>query len=318
MNNHRFILEPYSSQKSRYDCPSCGKKKTFTRYIDLAKDEYLGVQVGICSRIQKCNYHYPPKDFFEDEKSISETSPEILPKILMTAALKKAKQNPNEDNHPPSLINQDLFLQSLRETDENNFLSFIRRALNNEAFEEVKKKYKIGTSKKWKGATVFWQIDENLKVRTGKLMLYNKKTGKKSKVNWVHSIMKLKEFNLKQCLFGMHLLNSEKNKAIAIVESEKTAVIASIAFPEFLWMATGGLMNLKASMLKPLANRKVILFPDAGCYDTWNEKVADLPTNIQYLISDLVEKKATVEEKREGWDIADYILRIWRERTIYT
>lgn len=145
-------------------------------------------------------------------------------------------------------------------------------------------------------------------------MLYDKNTGKKKKVNWVHSILKLKEYNLNQCLFGLHLLNSDKHKAIALVESEKTAVIASVAFPEYIWMATGGLMNLKKDMLKPLTNRKVILFPDAGCYDDWNKKVADLPSNIQYMISDLVEKKATSEEKREGWDVADYILRIWKER----
>ena len=93
------------------------------------------------------------------------------------------------------------------------------------------------------------------------------------------------------------------------MESEKTAVIASIAFPEFIWMATGGLMNLKG----PHADN-LIFFPDAGCFNTWYEKVADLPSDIHYLISDLVEKKASSEEKLEGWDIADYILRIWREK----
>ncbi len=314
MNNHRFILEPYSSRKSKYDCPSCGKKKTFTRYIDLEKDEYLGIKVGICSRIQKCNYHYPPKDFFEDEKSFSTASPGVMPKVLMTAALQKAKQNPSEDNLPPSLIDQDLFLQSLRESSENNFLAFLEIAMNKEAVIALKSKYQIGTSKKWKGATIFWQIDENNNVRTGKLMLYNKITGKKSKINWIHSVLKIKDFNLKQCLFGLHLLNSDKTKAIAIVESEKTALIASIAFPEFIWMATGGLANLKSDIIQPLANRKVILFPDAGCYDRWYKKIKDLPKNIQYHMSELVEEKSTEKEKEEGWDIADYILRIYLER----
>lgn len=135
-------------------------------------------------------------------------------------------------------------------------------------------------------------------------------------MNWVHSVLKLQNFNLNQCLFGLHLLNSDKQKAIAIVESEKTAVIASIGFPEFIWMATGGLINLKRDMMKPLTNRKIILFPDAGCYETWIEKVANLPPNVQYLISDLVEKKSTPDEKREGWDIADYILRIYAKKHI--
>lgn len=71
-------------------------------------------------------------------------------------------------------------------------------------------------------------------------------------------------------VFGLHLFNSDPPKAIAIVESEKTAVIASIAFPEFIWMATGGFANLKSDIIKPLANRKVILFPDAGCYKKWS------------------------------------------------
>jgi len=270
--------------------------------------------VGICNRIQKCNYHYPPKDFFEDEKRVFGTSSDLLPKVLMTAALKKAKLNPNEDNLPPSLIDQDLFLQSLNETSENNFLAFLEKALNKEAVLALKNKYQIGTSKKWKGATIFWQIDQNNDVRTGKLMLYNKKTGKKSKINWVHSVLKLEDYNLKQCLFGLHLLNSDKTKAIAVVESEKTAIIASIAFPEFIWMATGGLTNLKSDIIQPLANRKVILFPDAGCYKKWSDKIKELPPNIHYHISELVEEKSSEEEKDEGWDIADYILKIYLSR----
>jgi hypothetical protein len=83
-------------------------------------------------------------------------------------------------------------------------------------------------------------------------------------------------------------LNSNKIKPIALVESEKSAIIASIAFPEFIWMATGGLLNLKFDLLKPLAHRRVILCPDAGCYDLWFGKVKDLPKNIHFIVSDLV------------------------------
>lgn len=38
---------------------------------------------------------------------------------------------------------------------------------------------------------------------------------------------------------------SYKSKPIAIVENEKLPVIASFAFPEFICMATGGLIYLK-------------------------------------------------------------------------
>lgn len=263
--------------------------------------------------MQKCSYHYPPKTYFEDIEALSGKPLKDFQGIRIPHKL-HLPDFTEKESLPPTFINEDLYLKSLTDKNENNFLSFIEQALNKEALEEVKNKYKIGTSKKWKGATVFWQIDENFNVRTGKLMLYNKITGKKSKVNWVHSVLKLKDFNLKQCLFGLHLLNSDKTKQIAIVESEKTAIIASIAFPEFIWMATGGLGNLKYELIEPLTNRKVILFPDAGCYDLWNDKVKDLPTNVHYSISVLVEEKSTAEEKEEGWDIADYLIPIYREK----
>ena len=150
------------------------------------------------------------------------------------------------------------------------------------------------------------------RARTGKCIEYNPITGKKQKINWVHSMAKLPNFNLEQCLFGLHLIHLDKTKPIAIVESEKTAIIASLAFPEYIWMATGGLNNLKEKLLLPLKGRNVILFPDAGCYNIWKDKIATLPSNINIQISDLLYRKATPEQKNEGLDIADYIVDIWK------
>ena len=67
------------------------------------------------------------------------------------------------------------------------------------------KRYKVGTSKYWDGATVFWQTDNQNKVRTGKIMLYNSETGKRIKepynhVTWVHSVLHKGDYNLKGTL----------------------------------------------------------------------------------------------------------------------
>jgi len=56
-------------------------------------------------------------------------------------------------------------------------------------------------------------------------MLYSPTTGKRVKepfnhITWVHKALKQPDFNLKQCLFGEHLLQ-DKTKPVAIVESEK-------------------------------------------------------------------------------------------------
>ena len=49
-------------------------------------------------------------------------------------------------------------------------------------------------------------------------------------------------WELTQCLFGEHLLSAidEKQKTVALVESEKTAIIASCIMPKYIWLATGG------------------------------------------------------------------------------
>lgn len=100
------------------------------------------------------------------------------------------------------------------------------------------------------GATVFWQIDIHGNVRAGKIMGYDFETGHRIKepfnqVSWVHSVKKLPYFHMKQCLFGEHLLSGnstgQSTKTIAIVESEKTALIAALFIPDFIWLATGGM-----------------------------------------------------------------------------
>src|SRR5699024_8538126 len=109
--------------------------------------------------------------------------------------------------------------------------------------------YQIGSSKHWNGATVFWQIDKNLDIRSGKVMLYDK-DGHRAKRNdgngyitWVHSLL-YDDYNLKQCLFGEHLL-IDSEKPVALVESEKTAIIASVHYPDYTWLAVGSKHNIK-------------------------------------------------------------------------
>ena len=41
MQNYKYTLEPYKGIKSRYICPNCGKRNTFTRYIDIDTNNYI-------------------------------------------------------------------------------------------------------------------------------------------------------------------------------------------------------------------------------------------------------------------------------------
>jgi len=318
MEKFKYTLEPYSGKSSRYTCPNCKKSQSFTRYVDIEKAEYLAPSVGICNRQIKCGYHYSPKMFFVDNKRFKEITRErkLYPaKAFATntnnASIKSKKLNPSyiERRH----------LQKSQLIKTNNFIQFISSVYNKDAADYVKELYQIGSSTKWPGAVIFWQIDQEQKIRTGKLMQYNPETGKRTAINWVHSLLRLQSYNLQQCLFGLHLLNHDKSKSIAIVESEKTAIIASLAFPEFLWMATGGLNNLKTATVKELKNRRVILFPDSGCYNLWEAKLSQLPRNIDFEVSSLLETLTSNQEQKEGYDIADYVLYVMmKHKKIYS
>ena len=122
-------------------------------------------------------------------------------------------------------------------------------------------------------------------------------------------MIRYENFNLNQCLFGEHLINKYPNYVVGVVESEKTALIASMFFDDLLWLATGGKSNMKLDKFRVLRNRKVCLFPDLNSYDDWSNKADELSKVIRNItISDKLEKDASQKDRLEGFDLADYIL----------
>jgi len=113
-------------------------------------------------------------------------------------------------------------------------------------------------------------------------------------------------YSLSQCLFGEHLLKEVPDYPVAIVESEKTAVIAQAKMPAYIWLATGSLTEFKPAKLNILKNRKVVAFPDLGAFDRWQQKASAL--EIQNYRFRLPRKKPLLKNKREqGLDIADFL-----------
>lgn len=161
------------------------------------------------------------------------------------------------------------------------------------------------------------------KVRTGKIMLYNPSTGRRIKepqarVSWAHSELRLPDFNLRQCLFGQHLLPLYPDRTVFLVESEKSAVIASHYMPDALWLATGGKNGcFNVQTVEALRGRDVILLPDLGATDAWREKLPMLqPVCRSVAVSTLLEDMATDEQRSMGLDIADFLLATPTNRQI--
>ncbi|TXD53913.1 DUF6371 domain-containing protein [Polaribacter sp. IC063] len=303
MRGFRYRLEPYNGMKTRFCCPKCGKQNVFTKYIDTDKNEYLNDSVGCCNRIIKCGYHYKPKEYFLDNNIPSNT---IFKKYISFDKKPKLEI---------SYIDIEIMKKSIAPKESNFFIDYLVSLWGLETTSFLVEKYNIGTSKYWNGATVFWQKDKEGKIRSGKIMLYNAVNGKRLKkpynyINWIHKVLKLENFNLKQCYFGEHLLIEDKSKPVAIVESEKTAIISSIYLPEFIWLACGSVNNLNASKTKCLKGRSVVLFPDLKCFDIWNDKIPKLTNLARFRVSTLLRDNASEAEKNMGLDLADYLIKI--------
>jgi len=110
------------------------------------------------------------------------------------------------------------------------------------------------------------------------------------------------------------LINQNYSKPIAIVESEKTAIIASVYLPQFIWVAVGSLSNLNAEKSSVLRGRTVVLYPDLNGFEKWSEKAKALSDIASFRVSDLLERKATEAEREQGLDLADYLTRFSLEQ----
>ena len=184
--------------------------------------------------------------------------------------------------------------------------------LTEEQMAHAAERYRLGRSKS--GRCIFWMIDEMGRVYDGHI-------GN----SWVSAMLKarepklLKDWHTEHCLLGLHQLKNEKIKelknktSVAVVESERSAVILSEVLPEYIWMASVYPMNLNVRTLQPLCGRRVELFPPTDetgeTFLAWVE-VADQARRMLQLdvsVSKVLEERATEEQKRRKIDLIGFL-----------
>lgn len=259
-------------------CPNCGKKR-FVPYVLAADGVTLaGHEFGRCDREQSCGYQRYP----DGERYTVATPVNIQPRIRLEYA------------------NDDLHIST-----DSNLFEWACTLLGISDAVLAWSDYNVGCIG---GRVIWWQIDREGVVRTGKVMSYlpNGHRDKSDQwgVTWAHKHPQLKSLfkgeELQQCLFGEHLLNACPNKPVALCESEKTAVVMSRFIPECVWIATGGSQGIKSNeRLAALSGRKVLLVPDNGQYYAW-KRTAEL---YGWEIWDGLEHDAPFE----GADILDVV-----------
>ncbi|MDL2304405.1 DUF6371 domain-containing protein [Bacteroides sp. OttesenSCG-928-D19] len=314
MKNFRHSLEKYTNRASRHQCPACKDAHSFAYYID-GTGNVISKNVGRCNHESSCGYHYTPKQYYIDNP---EDNKEFVP-----SNKKKSPHKPQQEIGyiPSRYVEQSASFNS-------SFVHFLcglfdKYSLESPTIEKIAQEYALGATKD--GSVIFWQIDKLGRTRTGKIMKYNPDTGRRIKdaggINWVHSIMKKQNllpdnYNLVQCLFGEYLLKIYPDKVVALVESEKSALIASGVFPEYVWLATGGKSQLSIDKLKVLQGRTVIMFPDVDAYEHWSLKAKELQQIFKVIVSDILEKNATEKDRENKIDIADWLVRELSTETI--
>lgn len=359
MIEYKYSLD---NSSKKFICPNCNKK-TFVRFVDTVKGEYLPTDFGRCDREQNCQYYKAPpkgkKAFLIDFIALKEISNKAfklvdkngLISIVPKSQILEQKENScfisewylqnskinylnkeskyfNPDVKPffnvlktvvkpqqktpsfHSLKLQDTIIKEYNKKDEVCNLTYY--LLNHFDFETVKKAvsnyYLTGSNYCWNNSTIFWQIDTNQQIRGAKIMLYDKNTGKRIKepynhINWLHNALKVPDFNLCQCLFGLHLIKEDYTKKIGIVESEKTAIIMSMFLPQYIWVATGSKSNFNERFLTPIKKRTCISFPDKGEFNNWSKKANELnKKGFKIQVSNLLEQT----NFENGFDLADY------------
>lgn len=325
-----LTLEKYKGPSTRHTCPDCGTAKTFTRYIDPDTGQHLAEDVGRCDRETSCSYHKPPREYYAENYGYTRHQ-RNWPIPFIGSKRKNRSQSVYEAKitiQRPQYLDIKHLTASLGNYDRNNFLIFIQELFPYDPHTaiEAANEYRIGTGNN--GEAIFWQIDQQDNIRTGKLIAYDPLTGKRRKDKrpyWIHSALKKsgelsESFDLQQCFFGEHLLPKYPDRLIGIVEAEKTAVIASICegvFTDTVWLACGGLTQLNKDKLERIGRnkRRIVLYPDLNGYDKWRSIASEArKAGIQVTVSDLLERFATSEQKNEGLDLADFLITEQQKR----
>ena len=317
-------------------------KKKGVRYLGLCpfhEDRHLGSFVvyprGQCYRCFACDAKGGTVDFLMNYAKL--TFPDAIRWLGKKYNIETDMQAinitpPPARPAPPPLDMLVLPMHMVRareHNDDNTLCKWLRTIpwdkAQGERIDRVLAEYHVGTSKQ--GHTIWWQIDEEQRVRTGKMMLY-KADGHRDKeahysFDWIHSALfrspALPQYDedkqeMRQTLFGMHLLDRYPTATVCITESEKTAVLMAIAYGNnaaTLWMACGGIENLNRERLKPIIERgrKVILYPDRDGVEKWQQKANALRYRL-LTVDTAPVLRWWKEEDGPKADIADVVLRM--------
>lgn len=270
--DYKYEFEKAPSKKGT--CPGCGHKGEYRYYIGLSR-EY-----GKCERVNSCGYQKKPNEFAIPTTKVPTKRPEL--KIVF----------PDDE------------VCRLTITDQSSSFHVFCIAEKLNISKEHLTKWNVGSrlnERTNRIETAYVYQNTHQKYVNIRYFQYSN-DGKRSKSQNPYSL-KAAEINTKYsiCLFGEHLLSA--SKIICLVESEKTAVIASYHYPDFDWLATGGKSGLTDEKIHVLFNREIYYLNDADHAGNKNSTIDKLKS---YRLN--FKKIDLFPNRTDGYDIADAII----------
>lgn len=290
---------PFGSGEYYLTCPACSHNRKPINQRKKCLSFNRSSNIGHCHH---CGANYKGLRFNEEGLNSSTLQPSTL----------RSNPQPLTTNYLPlTIIKRSWGLES-------NFGYFLKSIFDTETIAEIMENYFLGMTKD--RSVIYWYIDKNYRLRSGKIMQYDATTGKRvqsEKINWVHSILKQqgkldKDWTFQRSLFGEHLLTKYPQKDVLLFEGEKTAVICSAFFPDNICLATGGSEMLSKSVCEALRGRKVLAIADSDKELDWAEKIKEInrEMNLNLKPYSKLNNLLTQEQREMKWDLADYLISI--------
>lgn len=317
MSEYRFHLAGWRERDKSVRCPRCGAGKgAYKEYVDdYGKPvDPLNHLCGKCDSEKRCGYHVTPSEWqkqhgkidgeWRKKEEVQKTRIEI-DKRTVSATIRKDAYVIN------TLV---VWLRSLP-----------WNSAQRETLEHALQLYCVGTMKN--GSVIFWQIDQDRVVRTGKKMMYSS-NGKRLKDSEGHSIgfgfmhniipetkvlLDAGTHTYIQCAFGLHLTKVFPDAEVHVVESEKTALLMTcydqMHWHEHVWVAVGSMYQLKPEWLPGLKGRIIVCYPDANAVEEWKARAeAMMREGWRITVSTTWMKCYDVEHDPKA-DIGDLVLK---------
>lgn len=193
----------------------------------------------------------------------------------------------------------------------NTFVDFLHTIFDSPKVAAAVERYCIGGDSS--GRTIFPNLDQEGRCVGGAVIPYlaNGHRDKSKGASNIHAELRRKDKTLPtqgdQVLFGSHLLPLYPSASVGVVESQKSAVILSVIYPNLIWLATAGMTNFNERLLAPIYDRNVVAYSDFNGVQEWTERAKQLPfKNIR--ISDWWRY---AQDEKE--DICDVVIRAVQE-----